>query len=93
MDLSQLRENIVDAKLDYRGSVVNLKVKPDADASKTENNGEYLAVKLADWDITDKGNKVAIDFESLKEMSDVSPELFTAILRKVLDIVNAPLGK
>ena len=93
MDLSLLQENIVTAKLDYRGFAVNLSIKPDADASGKETNGEFLEIKLSDWDITDKGNKVPITLESLTEMSKKSPELFAAILKKVLDVVNAPLGK
>jgi hypothetical protein len=93
MDLSALQENIVPAKLDYRGFAVNLKIRPDADASGKETNGEFLEIKLSDWDITDKGDKVAITLENLTDISKKSPELFAAILKKVLEVVNAPLGK
>lgn len=90
MDLSELRENIVETKLKYRGFEINLKIKPDAATEEGVTNIEYLVAKLHDWDITHEGNKLPI---SEKTMNEMSVELFTAILNKVFEVVNAPLGK
>lgn len=93
MDIAELKENIVEATLDYRKNKVVLKIKPDAEISVDATNAEFLAGKLHDWDLTNEGNKISITKESIMEWWEKVPELMTAINKKVVEVVNAPLGK
>lgn len=93
MNIQDLKDNVVTETLEFRDKFkVTLKIKPDADVPEGDaaTNAQYIAAKLGDWDLTDGGKKLPITKENLEAMP---PVLFTAILMKISEVQNAPLGK
>jgi GTP:adenosylcobinamide-phosphate guanylyltransferase len=93
MDITKLKDNIVNKVVEFAGEKVSLDMKPN---SLTQEDGklpveEFVAKGLSGWDLTIDGEPLEITSDNL---STVIPDgLLTLIFDTILDLKKASMGK
>ncbi len=93
MDISKLKEDVVDTSIDFGKEKVKLGIKPNVYTSEDGKLSveQYVAKGLGYWDVFDNKKELPITAEIMK--SGIPDTLLSKIFDKIIEVKQASMGK